>query len=130
VAVHSFVDDREIWQYLPWDHRGWHAGGTANNTHIGIEMCEPSGVKYSGGRIVEYDAATYSTYFTGVWNNAVTLSVILARLYNFTEADIISHNEGYFLGVTSNHSDVNHWFPLHGKNMDMFRAEVRSRLYQ
>lgn len=130
VAVHSFVDDREIWQYLPWDHRGWHAGGTANNTHIGIEMCEPSGVKYSGGRIVEYDAATYSTYFTGVWNNAVTLSVILARLYNFTEADIISHNEGYFLGVASNHSDVNHWFPLHGKNMDMFRAEVRSRLYQ
>ncbi len=79
---------------------------------------------------MEYDAATYSTYFTGVWNNAVTLSVILARLYNFTEADIISHNEGYFLGVTSNHSDVNHWFPLHGKNMDMFRAEVRSRLYQ
>lgn len=130
VAVHSFVDDREIWQYLPWDHRGWHAGGTANNTHIGIEMCEPSGVKYSGGRIVEYDAATYSTYFTGVWNNAVTLSVILARLYNFTEADIISHNEGYFLGVASNHSDVNHWFPLHGKNMDIFRAEVRSRLYQ
>jgi len=26
VCVHAFVDDKEVWQYLPWDHRGWHAG--------------------------------------------------------------------------------------------------------
>ena len=36
VCVHAFVDDKEVWQYLPWDHRGWHAGGAANNTHIGV----------------------------------------------------------------------------------------------
>jgi len=47
VCVHSFVDDKEVWQYLPWDHRGWHAGGAANNTHIGIEICEPAGFSYS-----------------------------------------------------------------------------------
>ena len=28
------------YQTLPWDHRGWHAGGSANNTHIGFEICE------------------------------------------------------------------------------------------
>ncbi len=30
-------------------HRGWHGGGSSNNTHIGIEMCEPSCIKYTGG---------------------------------------------------------------------------------
>jgi hypothetical protein len=38
VCIHAFVDDKEVWQYLPWDHRGWHAGGAANNTHIGYSM--------------------------------------------------------------------------------------------
>ena len=128
VAVHSFLDDREIWQYLPWNHRGWHAGGTANNTHIGIEICEPSGVTYSYGRIVNYNKELHQAYFDKAWNNALTLSVILARLYNFSENDIISHHEGYKLGVASNHSDVDHWFPLHGRSMSMFRSEVKRLL--
>lgn len=29
-------------QTLPWDMKAWHCGGYANNTHIGIEMCEDS----------------------------------------------------------------------------------------
>ena len=40
------------------------------------------------------------------------------------EKDIICHSEGYKLGIASNHSDVMHWFPKHGKSMDAFRAEV------
>ena len=57
VCVHAFVDDKEVWQYLPWDHRGWHAGGAANNTHIGFEICEPAGFSYKSGSVmVGYDA--------------------------------------------------------------------------
>ena len=50
-CVHGFIDgnDGTVYQTLPWDHRGWHAGGAANNTHIGVEMCEPSCIKYVGG---------------------------------------------------------------------------------
>ena len=45
VCVHGFIGklaDGTIatYQTLPWDHRGWHAGGSANNTHIGFEICE------------------------------------------------------------------------------------------
>ena len=27
----------------------WHAGGSANNTHIGVEMCEPATLHYTTG---------------------------------------------------------------------------------
>ena len=45
VCVHGFIGklaDGSIAtvQTLPWDMKGWHAGGSANNNYIGIEMCE------------------------------------------------------------------------------------------
>ena len=46
-CVHGFIDgnDGTVYQTLPWNHRGWHCGsgsrGSGNNTHIGVEMCEP-----------------------------------------------------------------------------------------
>ena len=54
-CVHGFIDgnDGTVYQTLPWNHRGWHCGssinGSANNTHIGIEMCEPGCITYTGG---------------------------------------------------------------------------------
>ena len=32
---------------------------------------------------------------------------------------------GYKQGIASNHGDVMHWFPKHGKSMDTFRAAVK-----
>ena len=35
-CVHAIVEpDGDVYQLLPWEHRGWHCGGGANNTHIG-----------------------------------------------------------------------------------------------
>jgi N-acetylmuramoyl-L-alanine amidase CwlA len=50
-CVHAFIDANTgiIYQTLPWNFRGWHGGGTSNNTYIGVEMCEPSCIKYTGG---------------------------------------------------------------------------------
>ena len=31
VCVHAFLDDTGIYQTLPWNYQGWHAGGNANN---------------------------------------------------------------------------------------------------
>ena len=129
VCVHAFVDDKEAWQYLPWDHRGWHAGGTANNTHIGIEICEPGGFSYSGGsNIIGYDVSRNEAYFRKVWQNAVELCVMLCQKYGLTERDIICHSEGSRRGIASNHADVMHWFPKHGESTDSFRVAVRSAL--
>ena len=50
-CVHGFIDANTgtCYQTLPWNKRGWHAGGSANDTHIGVEMCEPSYITYTGG---------------------------------------------------------------------------------
>ena len=39
-CVHGFIDGNTgvVYQTLPWNHRGWHGGGSSNNTHIGVEM--------------------------------------------------------------------------------------------
>ena len=119
VCVHGFIGklaDGTVatYQTLPWDHRGWHAGGSANNTHIGFEFCE--------------DGLTDHTYFEKVYQEAVELCVYLCKEYGLTEKDIICHSEGYRKGIASNHGDVMHWFPKHGKSMDTFRAAVKERL--
>lgn len=119
VCVHGFIGklaDGSIatYQTLPWNYRGWHAGGEANNTHIGFEICE--------------DGLTDASYFSAVYKEAVELCVYLCKQYNLTDKDIICHSEGYKLGIASNHGDVMHWFPKHGKSMETFRTDVKAGL--
>ena len=123
VCVHAFIGklaDGSIatYQTLPWNHRGWHAGsgskGSANDSHIGVEICE--------------DGLTDAVYFNAVYKKAMELCVYLCKQYGLTEKNIICHSEGYKLGIASNHADVMHWWPKHGKSMDTFRAEVKRLL--
>lgn len=116
VCVHAFSDDKEVFQYLPWNHRGWHAGKTiGNDTLIGIEICEPT--DYSN-----------KEFFSKAWDNTVELVVMLCKQFNLKETDIISHREGYKKGVASNHGDPDHWWQYHNKTMDDFRADVKAAL--
>ncbi|HAN20101.1 MAG: N-acetylmuramoyl-L-alanine amidase [Clostridiales bacterium GWF2_36_10] len=128
VCVHAFLDDKEVWQYLPWDHRGWHGGGPVNNTHISFEICEPSGFTYIGNEMVGYVPSQHEEYFRKVWENSVELCVYFCKLYGLTEKDIITHCEGYEMSIASNHMDVMHWFPKHGESMDSFRVAVGKAL--
>ena len=119
VCVHGFIGklaDGSIatYQTLPWDHRGWHAGGSANDTHIGFEICE--------------DGLSDKTYFNKVYKETVELCAYLCKQYGLTEQNIICHSEGYKKGIASDHGDVMHWFPKHGKSMDTFRADVKALL--
>jgi hypothetical protein len=118
-CVHAFIGKLTngsiaTYQTLPWNHRGWHAGGKANDTHIGFEICE--------------DGLTDKDYFNAIYKEAIDLCVYLCRQFGLTEKDIICHSEGAALGIASNHADVMHWFPRHGKSMDTFRADVRKQL--
>jgi hypothetical protein len=119
VCAHAFIgklDDGSIatYQTLPWDYRGWHAGNSANETHIGFEICE--------------DNLSNPSYFSAVYKEAAELCAFLCKSYGLTEKNIICHSEGYKLGIASNHGDVMHWFPKHGKSMDTFRADVKKLL--
>ncbi len=130
VCVHAFLDDKGVYQYLPWTHRGWHAGGKANNTHVGFEICEPAGLAYSEAHdeIVKIDVEATREYFEKAYKNAVKLCVLLCRQFNLTEKDIVCHCEAHQLGIASNHQDVMHWWKFYGKNMDDFRADVKKEL--
>lgn len=115
-CVHGFIGKMAdgtvaTYQTLPWNWRGWHAAGSANNTHISFEICE--------------DGLTDATYFRTVFNEAAELCAYLCKMYNFNPlTDIVCHSEGHKLGIASNHGDVMHWFPKHGENMDTFRQKV------
>ena len=118
-CVHGFIGkdkdgDIRTYQTLPWSHRGWHAGGKANDTHIGVEICE--------------DGLDDAGYFKEVYQEAVELFAYLCTTYNLDEKDIIDHSEGHAMGIASNHGDVKHWFKRHGKSMDTFRADVKKLL--
>lgn len=67
-------------------------------------------------------------YFNKVYKEAAELCAYLCKEYGLTEKDIICHSEGYKKGIASNHGDVMHWFPKHGKSMDTFRADVKKLL--
>jgi len=119
VCAHAFIGKVKngtiaTYQTLPWDHRGWHAGGDANDTHIGFEICE--------------DNLTDATYFKAAYNEAIELCAHLCKLYGLTEKDIIGHYEGHQKGIASNHGDPKNWFPNHGKSMDTFRYDVKKLL--
>lgn len=130
-ATHGIVSKEGVFQLLPWNHRGWHAGkgskGSANNTHISFEICEPAGHTYRGGTMVGYDPVKNAGYFEAIYRNAVELTAMLCTMYKLNPLApgvVICHREGHTQGVASNHSDVMQWFPKHGKSMDTFRQDV------
>ena len=135
-CVHGFIDGNTgtVYQTLPWNHRGWHAGGAANNTHIGVEMCEPACIKYtSGATFTCSDTATAKAVAKRTYEAAVELFASLCKQYGLDpmkDGVIISHKEGCARGVASNHGDPEHlWNQLGtGYTMNGFRKAVQAAM--
>ena len=135
-CVHGFIDGNTgtVYQTLPWNHRGWHAGGAANNTHIGVEMCEPACIKYTGGaNFTCSDLTTAKAVAKRTYNAAVELFASLCKQYGLDpmkDGVIISHREGCARGLASNHGDPEHlWTQLKQPfTMDTFRADVKAAM--
>ena len=136
VCVHCFIDGNTggVYQTLPWNHRGWHCGSTANGTHIGIEMCEPDCIKYtSGANFTCSDKTKAKAVVERTYKSAVELFAHLCNEYSLNplaDGVIISHSEGYKRGVTSNHADPEHlWKGLKlAYTMDGFRKDVKAAM--
>lgn len=135
-CVHGFIDgnDGTIYQTLPWNHRGWHCGGAANDTHIGVEMCEPACIKYtSGANFTCSDTAAAKAVAKRTYEAAVGLFAMLCKKFSLdplADGVIISHREGHSRGVASNHGDPEHlWNQLQmGYTMDGFRKAVKAAM--
>lgn len=135
-CVHAFIDGNtgDVYQCLPWNHRGWHGGGSSNNTHIGVEMCEPACIKYTGGsNFTCSDLATARAVAQRTYDNAVALFAHLCKEFNLdplADGVIVSHKEGHKRGIASNHGDPEHlWNQLGmGYTMDTFRKAVKAAM--
>lgn len=128
VCVHAFIGRLQdgtvaVYQTLPWQLRGWHAGrgarGSANDTHIGFEICE--------------DDLNDPAYFAAVYRAAVELTAFLCRRYGLDPSArgvVIDHAEGCALGIASNHGDISHWLRRYGKTMNDFRKAVTEEVFE
>ena len=125
VCVHAFAQaDGTVYQTLPWEMRGWHCGGSANSTHIGVEMTEPS-AGMTRSEAAEQIAGTYRT--------VVELFAELCKQYELDPAQdgvLIGHAEGHRRGVASNHADPELLWRTYdmGYTMDGFRRDVAAAM--
>lgn len=141
---HGVIDanDGNTRQTLRWDYRAWHCGsgsnGSANNTHIGIEMCESNKIRYlqkgepgySAGKFEILDKAAAQNHARVAYNGAVELFAMLCVKFKLDPlTQIISHKEGHTLGIASNHGDPEHYWKGLGMpyTMDTFRAAVNTK---
>ena len=139
-CVHGFIDgnDGTVYQTLPWNHRGWHCGsgnkGSGNNTHIGVEMCEPACIKYTAGSdFTCFNLAEARSVAKRTYEAAVELFAMLCKKYSLdplADGVVISHREGHSRGIASNHGDPEHlWAQLEtGYTMDGFRKAVKAAM--
>ena len=136
-CVHAIIDGGTgaVYQLLPWNYRGWHCGGSANNGYIGVEMCEPAGIRYispTAFTCASPDAARPVAIRT--YHAAVELFARLCERYGLdprSTDSILSHAEGAAKGVASAHADPEHlWKGLGlGYTMDGFRADVWAQMH-
>ncbi len=137
-CVHAFVDANtgEVYQTLPWNYRGWHSGGSGNNTHIGVEMCEPDCIQYKGGSTFTCsDKARAGEMVRRTYQATVELFAYLCKLYSLkpmSDGVILSHSEGYKRGIATNHGDPEHLWKGLGLpyTMDGFRRDVWSAMQE
>lgn len=135
-CVHAFIDGKtgKVYQTLPWEHRAWHGGGSSNNTHIGVEMCEPACIKYTGGSTFSCsDREQALAVVRRTYDSAVELFAFLCSKFGLDplkDGVIVSHKEGHDRGIASGHGDPDHlWNGLQsGHSMDKFRQDVKAAM--
>lgn len=117
--------------------RNWHCGsgskGSGNNTHIGVEMCEPSTIKYVGGSawIELADGSNTKAVVLANYKNAVEYFALRCKEFGFDplkDGVVISHKEGHARGLASNHGDPEHIWSKFGLTPDGFRRDVAAKM--
>lgn len=109
---------------MPYTYKSWHCGsgkkGSFNNSHISFEICE--------------DGLDDVDYFNKIYNEAVDYVVYLCEKFNLNPLEdgiVVCHSEAHTkYQMASNHSDILHWWPKFGKNMDDFRSDVNKKMIE
>lgn len=135
-CVHAFIDGNtgKVYQTLPWNHKAWHCGGIGNSSHIGVEMCEPSCIRYTGGAgFTCSDREKAMEVVDRTYKSAAELFAYLCNKFGLNplaDGVIISHKEGHDRGLASGHGDPDHlWKGMNcAYSMDTFRRDVSAAM--
>ncbi len=136
-SVHAVIQaDGVCYQLAPWNYRMWHVGGSANNTHIGIEMTEPDCIWYdekNGYKLHIEDRERALAHVRKTYSVAVELFAGLCETFGWNPLEdgvLLSHKECHARGLGSNHGDPEHlWDALGtGYTMDTFRTAVAEKM--
>lgn len=93
-SAHYFVDWGEIVRCIPESEQAWHAGPTANNRFLSVEMCEPKG--------------TDRIKFEQVWLRTVWLVADACARYGWNTRDnVFSHR-----GIAAMYGETDHTDPI------------------
>ena len=146
-SVHMCADQEQVYVCLPFNARGWHCGGTCNDTHLSIMMIEPAGLQYSENKstiltppkeLTEEQKESFGkTYATAVWMTAFLANTFGMNLEE--KLTVLGHCEAYEMTpvenrgirekqLASNMSTPNQVFPLFGLSMDQFRQDVKDQV--
>ena len=139
-AVTMLQKELQAWGYDPNGIDGIFGGGTktaviAFQKAVGLSADGVVGLntlhalQRRTGSYMAYNANENQAYFEDVYRKAVFTCAYVLRQLGVSKIDkksLCSHAEGYQMGIASNHADVGHWWPKHGKSMDDFRADVKT----
>ena len=139
-VVTMLQKELQAWGYDPNGIDGIFGGGTktaviAFQKAVGLSADGAVGLntlhalQRRTGSYMAYNVNENQAYFEDVYRKAVFTCAYVLKQLGTSKIDkntICSHAEGYMMGIASNHADVGHWWPKHGKSMDDFRADVKT----
>lgn len=128
-VVHYVVDDQEILHCMPDHYKCWHVGSPGNARWLGVELCEPSQIRYTGGAsFTVSDLAAAQAYAEAVYRNAVSLLAQLCTAHGWDPfTAVYTHREVTRQRLSNtDHVDPEHlWDGLGlGKTLLQLRRDV------
>lgn len=115
-SVHYFSDWSTIIRCVPENEVAWHAGSTANNRYLSVEMCEPS---------------NDSTKFQEVWNRTVWLVGDACVRYGWnTEDNVWSHRGISNLYHETDHQDPISFLASYGKTWEQLLQAIDAKIIE
>lgn len=109
----------------------WHVG-THNSKSIGVELTEPSTIKYTkGAQFDDLDPENTEAHVLKTYENAVDIFAQLCKIHNLDptlDGVILSHKECHARGIGTNHGDPEHLWSRFGLSLDQFRIDVSDKL--
>lgn len=114
-SVHYFADWLEIIRTVPENEVAWHAGKTANERYLAVEMCEPRGHN--------------PAQFEEVWKRTVWLVAEACVRYGWKEdKDIFSHRQISNFYKETTHVDPHSYLESYGRTWEELIQAISQKI--